>query len=52
LEIAFASSCELETQIIIAQKRYSKIDYTTALSLLLEVQKMLTSFIKQIKSSS
>lgn len=49
LEIAFASSCELDTQIIIAQSRYPKIDYTAALSLLLEVQKMLASFIKKVK---
>lgn len=51
LEIAFASSCELETQLLISKDRYPTIDYVPALHLLIEVQKMLTKLI-QNKSHS
>jgi four helix bundle protein len=51
LEIAFASSCELETQIIIVNEIYPRVNCTQAQELLLEVQKMLTTFTKKIKTS-
>ncbi|MBM3256884.1 MAG: four helix bundle protein [Candidatus Liptonbacteria bacterium] len=41
LRIADASSAELETQLIIAKRLYSKLNYARAESLLDEVQKML-----------
>ncbi|MBI2356041.1 MAG: four helix bundle protein [Candidatus Doudnabacteria bacterium] len=50
LEIAYASSCELETQLIICRDRYPKIDYTKAISLLTEVQKMLSKLIQNKKN--
>ena len=50
LGIAFASSAELETQLIIAKKEYPTIDYLTAENLLIEVQKMLSVLIKKLTS--
>src|SRR3989344_2186761 len=41
-EIAYASSSELETQLLISKERYSKIDYLPALNLITEIQKMLS----------
>ncbi len=41
LAIAFASSLELETQIIIVKQEYSHIDCLIVESLLVEVQKMI-----------
>ena len=49
LGIANASAAELETQLIIARKQYGYIDYATAESLLIEVQKMLYVIIKKLK---
>lgn len=49
LQIAFGSSNELETQILITKDQYSGIDYQTAENLLTEIQKMLTGLIKNIK---
>ncbi len=49
LGISYASSAELETQIIIAKKLYSQIDYSKAESLNLEVQKMLNSLMAKLK---
>ena len=51
LEIAYASSCELETQLIICQERYAKISCTHAINLLIEVQKMLSKLIQNRKNS-
>lgn len=48
-EIAYASSCELETQLLICQERYSAIDHTVALNLNVEVQKMLSKLIQNQK---
>lgn len=52
LAIAFASSCELETQLLISKKQYPKINYTRADILLVEIQKMLTSLMKKLKNHS
>ena len=41
LGIAFASSAELETQMIIAKRQYADVNYEKAEQLLVEVQKML-----------
>lgn len=49
LGVAYASSAELETQIIIAKKLYSKINYEIAESLNLEVQKMLNGLINSLR---
>jgi four helix bundle protein len=48
LEISFASSCELETQILICKDRYTNFikEYDEILSLNCEVQKMLTKLIQ------
>jgi four helix bundle protein len=51
LSIAYASSTELETQIIIAKEQYTNINYQVAEGLLLEVQKMLLSLMRNIKSN-
>lgn len=45
LRIANGSAAELETQLLVAQDEYRKIDYSKSLSLLNEVQRMLTSLI-------
>lgn len=50
LHIAVASASEIETQIIIAQKIYHKIDYLKANSLLNEVIKMLSVMIRNLKN--
>ena len=47
--IAYASSAELETQMIIAKKLYTKIDYQKAEGLTLEIQKMLNALMKTLK---
>jgi four helix bundle protein len=49
LEISYASSTELETQIIIAEREYCKINYYTAKNILEEIQKMLISLINKVK---
>lgn len=48
-EISYASSCELETQLLISQERYLAINHSPALSLLVEVQKMLSKLIQNHK---
>lgn len=45
LEIAYASSCELETQILICEDRYKDINCESAHQLITEVQKMLSKLI-------
>ena len=50
-EIAYASSCELETQLIICSDSYSTLDHNKALSLLVEVQKMLSKLISNRSNS-
>jgi four helix bundle protein len=52
LGIAFGSSAELETQILLMEKLYSEFDYSTAKSLLSEIQKMLMSLIKKLKATT
>jgi four helix bundle protein len=49
LGIAYASSAELETELMIAKAQYSAIDYSTSENLLIEVQKMLNSMIRNLK---
>lgn len=48
LEIAFASSCELETQISIAEKEYDNLRTEKVNPLICEIQKMLRSLISSI----
>jgi four helix bundle protein len=48
LSIADASAAELETHLIISRSLYSKVDFSKAESLLVEVQKMLYTLIKKI----
>lgn len=48
LGIANASSAELETQLIIAKRLYSGIEFSKAESLLVEVQKMLHVLISKL----
>lgn len=50
LGIAYASSAELDTQIIISKKHYQNINYSKAEGLLTEVQKMLIVLIRKLKS--
>lgn len=50
LEIAYSSSCELETQLLICKDRYTKLEYTQIFSILLEIQKMLSKLISNSKS--
>ena len=49
LSIAYASAAELETQIIRAKEQYNKVDYSSADKLLLEIQKILFTLIKNTK---
>jgi len=52
LHIADGSAAELETQILLAKSLYAHLDFTAALKLLEEVQKMLTVMIKKLSVSS
>lgn len=49
LSIAYGSSAELETQIIISKSIYPDINYSDIESVLLEVQKMLGTLITALK---
>jgi four helix bundle protein len=49
LRIANGSSAELETQLLIAQHLYPKISTQTSISLVIEIQKMLTTMIKKLE---
>lgn len=49
LAIAYGSSTELETQLIITKSEYPLINYQDADALLVEVQKMLVAMIKKLK---
>ncbi len=51
LEIAYASSCELETQLLICKERYPVTDYSDIFSLLVEVQKILNKLISNQQKS-
>jgi four helix bundle protein len=48
LGIANASAAELETQVLIAKDEYSQIDFSTAESLNIEIQKILHTIIKKL----
>jgi len=50
LRIAYGSSAELETQIIIAASIYPVVDFSKANELLLEVQKMLPALIRTMSA--
>ncbi len=50
LRIANGSAAGLETQLIISKRPYSSLDYSSAESLLEEVQKMLTVLIKNLNN--
>jgi four helix bundle protein len=50
LGISYASSAELETQLIIAKRQYPDFQYEKANGLVIEVQKMLNVLIKKLKS--
>lgn len=52
LRIADASSAELETQIIIAKRLYSNLNYVKVDSLLEEVQKMLNVLMQKLKEKN
>lgn len=45
LRIANGSAAELETQMLVGQDEYPKVNYSKSLSLLDEVQRMLTALI-------
>ena len=47
--IAFGSSAELETQIIIAKRLYSSLSYLQAENLNQEIQRMLNSLMNKLK---
>jgi four helix bundle protein len=48
LRVAYSSSAELETQLIIAKDLYPKLNYQKAESLLEETQKMLNVMIRKL----
>ncbi len=50
LEIAYASSSELETQLLICKDRYADINYSETFSSLIEIQKMLRGLINHQNS--
>lgn len=49
--IADGSAAELETQVLIAKREYTVLDFTLIEKQLMEVQKMLSSIIQKLKSS-
>jgi four helix bundle protein len=50
LTIAYGSSAELETQLILCNSIYPEINIDRALELVVEVEKILSTIIKKIKS--
>lgn len=50
--IAYASCCELETQIIIARKQYPHLEASDIQGLITELRKMLVILIKQKRDST
>ena len=50
LRVAYSSSSELETQLIIAKDLYKSLDYQRVESLLEEVQKMLNVMIRKLEN--
>lgn len=50
--IAYASSCELETQTLIARKQYPHLDVSGIQELITELRKMLVVLIKQKRDST
>ena len=51
LRIAYGSSAELETQIIIAESVYPSVDFSKSKQLLVEIQKMLPSLILKMSNN-
>jgi four helix bundle protein len=51
LYIAYASSLELDTQLIISKRQYPDIQYQNAEGLLTEVQKMLKALIRTVEDN-
>ena len=49
LGIAYGSSAEIETQIIIAKNLYASIDYSIAESFIIEIQKMINALINRLR---
>ncbi len=50
LRISYGSGAELETQLIIAEKLYPKINFTKSKDMLNEIQKMLTGLIQKLET--
>jgi len=50
LRIAHGSLAELETQLLLAKNLYPKFSYTSAMSLLDEISRMLHTLISKLKS--
>ena len=50
LKIAFGSSAELETQLLLVARTYPTISVEKALSLVIEVEKILSTIIKKLES--
>jgi four helix bundle protein len=50
LGMAYGSAAELETQLIIAKKQYSSLEYLKAESLLVEILKMLNVLIPTLRA--
>lgn len=48
LRIACGSAVELETQLLLASKWYSNISTTVALSLVIEIEKMLSAILRKL----
>jgi four helix bundle protein len=51
LGMAYASSAELETQIIISKRQYPDLNYIKAEGLLLEIQKMLSVLMRNLRTN-
>ena len=52
LHIAYGSSAELETQLIIARELYPRLVYTQAESFLEEIRKMLNTIISKLENNN
>jgi len=50
LRVAYSSSAELETQLVIGKDLYQKLNYQKVESLLEEVQKMLNIMIRKLEN--
>ncbi len=52
LKIAYGSSAELETQLLLSQKLFPTVDFSKTINLVIEVEKMISTIITKLSSEN